>query len=163
MNPTSDSLAVRVLRWLSNAVYRYPRLFFYPQLLLFIVSVFVTAVKPKIQFDTSRDDLVGAEKQYHKNYLRYKKEFLAQDELVAVVESEDTEKNRQFVERLGERLIQETNLFTDVIYNNDVTMLGDKALLFFPEKDLRNSCKHCAITGRLFSNLFRRPTSIRYF
>ncbi|HKI72353.1 MAG TPA: RND transporter, partial [Verrucomicrobiae bacterium] len=99
MNPTTDSLAVRVLRWLSNAVYRYPRLFFYPQLLLFIVSVFVTAVKPKIQFDTSRDDLVGAEKQYHKNYLRYKKEFLAQDELVAVVESEDTEKNRQFVER----------------------------------------------------------------
>ena len=63
MNPTTDSLAVRVLRWLSNAVYRYPRLFFYPQLLLFIVSVFVTAVKPKIQFDTSRDDLVGAEKQ----------------------------------------------------------------------------------------------------
>ncbi|PYJ62369.1 MAG: RND transporter [Verrucomicrobia bacterium] len=137
MNPTSDSLAVRVLRWLSNAVYRYPRLFFYPQLLLFIASLFVTAVKPKIQFDTSRDDLVGAEKQYHKNYLRYKKEFLAQDELVAVVESEDTEKNRQFVERLGERLIQETNLFTDVIYNNDVTMLGDKALLFFPEKDLK--------------------------
>src|SRR5437667_3849818 len=137
MNPTSDSLAVRVLRWLSNAVYRYPRLFFYPQLLLFIASLFVTAVKPKIQFDTSRDDLVGAEKQYHKNYLRYKKEFLAQDELVAVVESEDTEKNRQFVERLGERLIQETNLFTDVIYNNDVTMLGRKALLFFPEKDLK--------------------------
>src|SRR5437762_6619850 len=137
MNPTTDSLAVRVLRWLSNAVYRYPRLFFYPQLLLFIASVFVTAVKPQIQFDTSRDDLVGAEKQYHKNYLRYRKEFLAQDELVAVVESEDTEKNRQFVERLGERLIQETNLFTDVDYNNVVTMLGDKALLFFPEKDLK--------------------------
>src|SRR5437773_6070869 len=137
MNPTSDSLAVRVLRWLSNAVYRYPRLFFYPQLLLFIASLFVTAVKPKIQFDTSRDDLVGAEKQYHKNYLRYKKEFLAQDELVAVVESEDMEKNRQFVERLGDRLVQETNVFTDVLYNNDVTMLGKKALLFFPEKDLK--------------------------
>src|SRR5438876_2337830 len=137
MNPTTDSLAVRVLRWLSNAVYRYPRLCFYPQLLLFIASLFVTAVKPKIQFDTSRDDLVGAEKQYHKNYLRYKKEFIAQDELVAVVESEDMEKNRQFVERLGARLAAETNLFTDVIFNNDVTMLGNKALLFFPEKDLK--------------------------
>ena len=135
MNPTTDSLAVRVLRWLSNAVYRYPRLFFYPQLLLFVVSIAYTAMK--LEFDTSRDDLVGADKPYHKNYLRYKKEFIAQDELVAVVESEDTEKNRQFVERLGARLEAETNLFTDVIYNNDVTMLGRKALLFFPEKDLK--------------------------
>ncbi|PYM11667.1 MAG: hypothetical protein DME18_13410 [Verrucomicrobia bacterium] len=135
MNSTPDSLAVRVLRWLSNSVYHYPRLFFYPQLFLFIVSIIYTVAK--LEFNTSRDDLVGAEKQYHKNYLRYKKEFIAQDELVAVVESEDMEKNRQFVERLGARLESETNLFTDVIYNNDVTMLGKKALLFFPEKDLK--------------------------
>src|SRR5213076_2256191 len=138
MNPTSDTLAVRLLRWLSNAVYRYPRLFFYPQIFLVIASILITAVKPQIQFDTSRDDLVGADKPYHKNYLRYKKEFLAQDELVAVVESEDMEKNRQFVERLGARLNAETDIFTDVIYNNDVTMLGNKALLFFPEQDLRD-------------------------
>jgi len=137
MQSTTDSLAARVLRWLSNAVYRYPRLFFYPQLLLFIASIIITAVKPQIQFDISRDNLVGSEKQYHKNFLRYKKEFLAQDELVAVVESEDMEKNRQFVERLGDRLVQETNVFTDVLYNNDVTMLGRKALLFFPESDLK--------------------------
>src|ERR1041385_4780479 len=132
MQSPTDTVAVRVLRWLSNAVYRYPRLFFYPQLFLFIASIFITAVKPQIPFDTSRDDLVGAEQHEHKNYLRYKKEFLAQDELVAVVESEDMEKNRQFVERLGTRLSAETNLFTDVIFNNDVTMLGNKALLFFP-------------------------------
>src|SRR5438094_7253918 len=137
MQSTTDSLAARVLRWLSNAVYRYPRLFFYPQLLLFIASIIITAVKPQIQFDISRDNLVGSEKQYHKHFLRYQKEFLAQHQLVAVVESEDMEKNRQFVERLGDRLVQETNLFTDVIYNNDVTMLGRKALLFFPEKDLK--------------------------
>jgi len=135
MQPTTDPLAVRALRWLSNWVYHYPRLFFYPQLLLFIVSIIFTVAR--LEFDTSRDDLVGAEKQYHKNYLRYKREFLVQDELVAVVESEDMEKNRQFVERLGSRLESETNLFTDVIYNNDVTMLGNKALLFFPEKDLK--------------------------
>src|SRR5438105_7515673 len=137
MHTPTDSLAARVLRWLSNAVYRCPRLFFYPQIFLVIASIIITAVKPKIQFDTSRDDLVGADKPYHKNYLRYKKEFLAQDELVAVVESEDMEKNRQFVERLGARLNAETNLFTDIIFNNDVTMLGNKALLFFPDKDLK--------------------------
>jgi len=137
MQSSTDSTAVRVLRWLSNAVYHYPRLFFYPQLILFLVSIFITVVKPRLEFDTSRDNLVGADKAYHKNYLRYKKEFIAQDELVAVVESEDMEKNRQFVERLGTRLETETNIFTDVIYNNDVIMLGKKALLFFPEKDLK--------------------------
>src|SRR3989442_2718528 len=134
MQAPTDSVAVRVLRWLSNAVYRYPRLVFYPQLLLFAVSIVYTV--EWLEFDTSRDNLVGADKQYHRNYLRYKKEFIAQDELVAVVESEDMEKNRQFVERLGARLNAETNLFTDVMFNNDVTMLGNKALLFFPEKDL---------------------------
>src|SRR3989475_4227340 len=135
MQAPTDSVAVRVLRWFSNAVYRYPRLVFYPQLLLFIACIIYTIAR--LEFDTSRDNLVGADKQYHRNYLRYKKEFIAQDELVAVVESEDMEKNRQFVERLGARLAAETNLFTDVIFNNDVTMLGNKALLFFPEKDLK--------------------------
>src|SRR6266705_1193862 len=159
MHSPTDSHAVRVLRWLSRAVYHYPRLFFYPQLFLFIASLFVTAVKPKIQFDTSRDNLVGAEKQYHKNYLRYKKEFLAQDEVVAVVESEDMEKNRQFVERLGARLAAETNLFTDVIFNNDVTMLGNKALLFFPEKDLEELL-HTLRDYRPFIQQFVQATNL---
>src|SRR5947207_5901996 len=134
MQAPTDSVAVRVLRWLSNVVYRYPRLVFYPQLLLFVVSIVYTVAQ--LQFDTSRASLVGAEQRYHQNFQRFKKEFISQDELVAVVESEDMEKNRQFVERLGARLSAETNLFTDVIFNNDVTMLGNKALLFFPEKDL---------------------------
>ena len=54
MQPTIDPLAVRALRWLSNCVYHYPRLFFYPQLLLFIVSIIFTVAK--LEFDTSRDD-----------------------------------------------------------------------------------------------------------
>jgi len=99
MQAPTDSVAVRVLRWFSNAVYRYPRLFFYPQLLLFFACIIYTIAR--LEFDTNRNDLVGAEKEYHRNFLRYKKEFIAQDELVAVVESEDMEKNRQFVERLG--------------------------------------------------------------
>jgi len=134
MHSPTDSIAVRVLRWLADTVYRYPRLYFYPQVVLFVVCIFYTT---KLEFNTSRNDLVGSDKEYHRNFLRYKTAFIAQDELVAVVESEDMEKNRQFVERLGKRLQAETNLFTDVIYNNDVKMLGNKALLFFPEEDLK--------------------------
>jgi hopanoid biosynthesis associated RND transporter like protein HpnN len=53
-----------------------------------------------------------------------------------VVESENIEKNRQFVERLGAKLEAETNLFRDVFYKGDLPMMGSKALLFLPESDL---------------------------
>ncbi len=135
MHASSESLSVRLLRWLAGAVHRYPRLFFYPQVILCVISIWYTV--DKLQFSTARSDLVGADKQYHRDYMNYQKEFLAQDDMVAVVESEDISKNRQFVERLGARLATETNLFVDVIYNNDVKMLGNKALLFFPEEDLK--------------------------
>ena len=128
----------RLLNRLADAVIRYPRWFFYPQVLLFVFSVWYTAFSPwHLQFDPSRDNLVGGDKKYHQNFLRFKKEFPLPDELVVVVESENKEKNRQFVERLGAKLEAETNLFMDVVWKGDLKMLGSKALLFIPEEDLQ--------------------------
>src|SRR5207247_2895102 len=109
-------------------------LFLYPQLLLFVLSVAYTV--KYLQFDTSRDNLVGANKRYNQNFLKFKKEFPTQDDLVVVVESENPEKNRQFVERLGRKLEAKTNVFKDVFYKGDLKMLGTKALLFVPEDKL---------------------------
>jgi uncharacterized protein len=136
MQSPPESLAVRALRRLASAVYHYPRLFFYPQVVLLGLAVYYTI--ENLQFSTSRNDLVGSEKKYHQNFLRFKQEFGAQDDLVAVVESEDMEKNRQFVERLGARLEAEPELFIDVFYKGDLKMLGPKALLFLPEETLRD-------------------------
>lgn len=130
-----ESMAARALRVLSRAVWRFPRFFFYSQALLFVLAAGYTLRNLEIQ--TSRNSLVGSDKKYHRNFLDFRKEFPKQDDLVAVVESEDLEKNRQFVERLGAKMAAETNLFLDVLYNNDVKMLGTKALLFFPEQDLQ--------------------------
>src|SRR5438876_1595635 len=129
-----DSMMARVLGWLAAGVIRHRKLFLYPQLLLFVLSVAYTV--KYLQFDTSRDNLVGANKKYHQNFLKFKKEFPTQDDLVVVVQSEDPDKNRQFVERLGARLETETNLFRDVFYKGDLKMLGSKALQFVPEDDL---------------------------
>src|SRR5690349_12316313 len=109
MKSLTDSVLARPLGWVAHAVYHYPRVFFYPQVVLFIVCVFYTV--DKLEFDPSRNNLVGSGKKYHQNFLAFKKEFPAQDDLVAVVESDDMEKNRQFVERLGAKLEMETNLF----------------------------------------------------
>jgi hopanoid biosynthesis associated RND transporter like protein HpnN len=134
MQKPTDSSGARWLNRLADFVYRYPRWVFYPHVGLFVLSIFYTLTF--LKFDTSRNDLVGTDKAYHRNFLQFKQEFKSQDDLVAVVESEDMEKNRQFVERLGKRLEAETNIFTDVFYKGDLTMLGPKALLFLPEDTL---------------------------
>src|SRR6266550_820865 len=131
---TEDTVFARLLAWLASAVFRHQRLFLYPQLVLFVVCVVYTGFN--LKFDMSRNDLVGSNKKYHQNFLQFKKEFPTQDDLVVVVESENAEKNRQFVERIGAKLEAETNLFRDVFYKGDLKMLGSKALLFVPEQDL---------------------------
>ena len=84
----------------------------------------------------SRNNLVGSDKKYHQIFLRFKEDFTVRDDLVAVVESEDREKNRQFVERLGAKLEADTNNFAQVFYRGDLKMLGPKALLFLDEPTL---------------------------
>ena len=134
MSSFTESLFARLLRCLAQAICRHPKWFVYPQILLFVLSVFYTVHGLKL--DMSRDNLVGAKKKYHQNYLKYRQEFPGQDELVVVVESGSMERNRQFVERLSAKLEKETNLFTDVFFKGDIPALGSKALLLVPEKDL---------------------------
>jgi len=132
----SKSVTARVLFWLADALYNHRRWFFYPQLVLMGLAVFYTV--QNLKFLTSRSALVGGEKKYHRDYMRYNEEFPVQDDLVVVVESENAEKNRQFVERLGAKLEAETNLFTSVFYKGDLKTMGRKALLFLPENDLKD-------------------------
>lgn len=125
---------VRILKKLSTAVFSRPNLFFFPQILLLGLCIYYTCIR--LEFDMSRNNLVGSDKKYQRIFDAYKKEFNVKDDIVAVVESENAEKNRQFVERLGAKLEVETNLFADVFYKGDLKMLGRKALLFLDEKTL---------------------------
>jgi hopanoid biosynthesis associated RND transporter like protein HpnN len=135
---TDDSSAAKVLAWVARLVFRQRKLIIWAEAVLFVVCVFYTF--RHLQFDMSRDNLVGSNKKYQKNYLAFEKEFPGQSDLVVVVESESEEKNRQFVERLGAKLEGDTN-FSDVFYKGDLKMMGRKALLFVPEDDLRDLAK----------------------
>ena len=129
-----DSFLGRLLAKLAAAVCRHPGWFFWPQVLLLFTSIAYTV--GFLHFDMDQNNLVSGSKRYHHNFLEFQKEFPQQDDLAVVVESENIEKNRQFVERLGARLEAETNLFRNVFYKGDLSMMGPKALLFVPEKDL---------------------------
>jgi predicted RND superfamily exporter protein len=154
---TDDTLVARVLGWLARAVCHRRRWIVYSQAVLFVACILYTV--KYLQFDLSRDNLVGANKKYHQNYLRFKKEFPQQDDLVVVVESDDIERNRQFIERLGAKVEAETNLFADVLYRKDLKMLGSKALLFVPEPDLADLKK--TLEGYLpFIHRFANATNL---
>ncbi len=134
------SLSIRLLTWLAGALVRRPGWFLWPQVVLFFVCVAFTVFQ--LEFDMDRNSLVGEDKPSHRNFLAMQREFPSQDDIVVVVESDDTEKNRQVVERLGARLEAEsvsrnlTNVFGDVFFKGDLRLMGKKALLFFPETNL---------------------------
>jgi hopanoid biosynthesis associated RND transporter like protein HpnN len=133
--PGSTSLLDRCLGALADLALRYRRPVVLTHVALTVASILITVFG--LEFRVDRSGLVGEDKHYHQNFLRLKAEFPLQDDLVVVVESEDPEKNRQFVERLGAKLEQETNLLCNVFWKGDLRMLGSKALLFVPESDLR--------------------------
>ena len=111
-----------------------PRIFFWPQIFLFLGCVAFTVLFLKA--DMNRDNLVGSNQKYHQNYLALKKEFPSPDDIVVVVESDDLEKNRQFVERIAAKMSAETNLFRDVFSQQSLAVMGNKALLFATESNL---------------------------
>ncbi|MCC6231449.1 MAG: MMPL family transporter [Verrucomicrobiales bacterium] len=134
MDPHHDSLTLRALRRVADAVLHHPRWFFWPQIALAVVCVFYTV--RSLEFSTSRNALVSDQLHYHRIFLEFRKEFSAEDDIVVIVESETPEKNRQFIERLGARVAVETNLFTDIFFRGDLPMLGSKALQFLEPSQL---------------------------
>ena len=150
MAAPAPSLVSRFLFKLANTIFSHRQWFLYPQLVLAVDCVFYTV--RHLEFHTSRDSLVGGEKEYyHQYFLDYRAEFPGTPDLVVVVESEQLEKNRQFVERLEPKLLAatvrvpvrpgaletvETNLFRMVFIKGDFKTMGPKALLFVPTNGL---------------------------
>jgi len=132
---SSNSFFDRLLERLADLAIRHKRPVVLIHGVLTVVSILITGFG--LEFKVDRSGLVGEDKHYQRNFLKLKAEFPLQDDLVVVVQSEDAEKNRQFVERLGARLEAETNLLCNVFWKGDLRMLGPKALLFVPGDDLK--------------------------
>jgi hopanoid biosynthesis associated RND transporter like protein HpnN len=136
MRPLHEHLAGRLLNKLAVALEEYPRWFALSQVLLLLGAVAYTATY--LRFSTNRNDLVSAHEEYQRTFLKLKDEFKFQDSLVAIVESEGQQKNRQFVERLALKLQRQPELFVDVYFKGDLKQMGPKALFFLPEETLED-------------------------
>src|SRR5258706_6442866 len=104
----------RLLHRLADAIWRRPRWFVYPQLVIFAAAISYAAVF--LGFRTDINDLVSSDTAYQRQWQALKDEFQLKENLVALVESGDRERNRQFVDRLAARLEAETNAFAGIFY-----------------------------------------------
>src|ERR1035437_9821136 len=157
---SADSFLARSLARLTVAICRHPRWFFYPQVALFLLCVLYTI--GFLKADMNRDNLVGPNQKYHENYLRLQQEFPQQGDLVVVVESDNIEKNRQFVERMAAKMQTETNLFRDIFYQQSLAMMGSKALLYASETNLMEM-KTMLQAARPFVRQFTQTTNLVSF
>ena len=131
----ADTITARLLRRLTVAVIRRPAWFFWPQIFLALACVVITV--RFLKFDPDQNNLVSPNLEYQHNFLLLQKAFPEQgNDLSVVIQSDDPEKSRQFVERLAAKMIPETNLFQDVFYEHDLAAMGTKALYFVPDADL---------------------------
>jgi len=157
---SADSFLARLLAKLTVAVCRHPRWFFYPQVALFLLCVLYTIGFLKAEMN--RDNLVGPNQKYHQNYLRLQQEFPQQGDLVVVVESDNIEKSRQFVERIAAKMQEETNLFLDVFYAQNPMIMGSKGLLYASETNLVEM-KTMLQAARPFARQFTQTTNLVSF
>lgn len=133
MKRLSENRAGRLLHSLAEAVFRHPRWFWYTQLVLVLVCLGYTITT--LQLSTDKNDLISVQESYRRQFLEFKKEFKIHDNLFVLVESENREKNREFVERLAARLLGDGQ-FAEVYYRGGLKLMGPKALLFLPEETL---------------------------
>ena len=78
------SLATRLLLWLADAICRHRPWFGWPHLVLSLLGLYVTLVNPQLKFRTERNALVGGDKQYHRIFMEFRKEFPSEDDIVVV-------------------------------------------------------------------------------
>ena len=93
----------RYLSVLADAVIRRPWLFIIVGVLLAAVAT-VYSVR-KLEFKTSRNDLIGRDSAYWKLYSQYAEEFHAEEDYVVVVEGDQPERNRAVVDALAKQFL----------------------------------------------------------
>ena len=92
----------RSLTVLGSAVCRWPRVFVLVGVALAVVAGVFTA--RRLEFKTSRDDLIGRDSEYWRFYSEYAREFGAEDDYLVVVESDQPARNRAVIDAQTIRL-----------------------------------------------------------
>jgi len=137
-------------------VARRPRLILALALLFSALSVIYTM--KNMEFLTGRDDLMPKNAPFQMDYQAYRREFGDQEEIVAVVESDDAEKTTRAADALFQRLNRETGLFRDIFYPGGLPYFRKNGLLFMPLEDLQQLRHTLTMAAPVLKDLAAAPS-----
>ena len=130
----SPALMAEILRGLTHAVARRP------WWTLLITTVFTTAclayTARGLTFKTDRSDLIDPSAAFHQRWLNYTRSFGESSDLVVVVESDEPETIKHTLDRMGQRLREHPELFSNILYKVEPGELPEKGLQYLPPKSL---------------------------
>jgi uncharacterized protein len=118
------------LRSLTHVCTRHPKM----TLLLVLVSCAISIgyTVTHLKFKTDRSDLIDPSTPFQQRWLRYTKSFGESADMVVVVEGDGPETIKQALDRIGERLKQQPDLFANVLYKIEPGNLRIKGLQYLP-------------------------------
>jgi len=112
-----------------------PRLILGVALLLSAFSVFYTF--RNMEFLTGRDDLMPRNASFQVDYRAYRAEFGDQEEIVAVIESDDAERATRAADALYARLNKDKGIYREVFYPGGLPYFRKNGMLFMPLEDIK--------------------------
>ncbi len=133
-----------------------PRLILALALLFSALSVIYT--KKNMEFLTGRDELMPKNAPFQLDYQAYRREFGDQEEIVAVIESDDAGKSTRAADALYQRLNRETGLFLDVFYPGGLPFFRRNGLLFMPVEDLQRLRHTLTMAAPVLKSLAASPS-----
>ncbi len=141
---------------LFSLIFRHPRLILALALLFSAISVIYTA--EKMTFLTGRDDLMPRNAPFQADYRAYRTEFGDQEEIVAVIESDDATKSTRAADALYAALNKEQGIFRDVFYPGGLPYFRTNGLLFMPLDDIKHLRHRLTMAAPVLKDLAAAPS-----
>ncbi|MDD5287084.1 MAG: MMPL family transporter [Desulfuromonadaceae bacterium] len=141
---------------LFNFVAARPRLILGLALLFSIISVIYTI--RNMEFLTGRDDLMPRNAPFQVDYRAYRAEFGDQEEIVAVIESEDAERTTRAADALYALLSRDKGAFREVFHPGALPYFRKNGLLFMPLEEIRQLRNSLTMAAPVLKELAAAPS-----
>jgi hopanoid biosynthesis associated RND transporter like protein HpnN len=125
-----ETITRRFLVALVSRVCDHPRLILGLSLALCALSVVAAATR--LEYHTSRNDLISARKDYQQRWKKYLDEFGDDDDIVVVVQGREHDRMKKALDAIAARLGEQPELFDRIFYKVDLRPLHGRALLLAP-------------------------------
>ncbi len=125
-------------------------------LLLSVISVIYTI--KNIEFLTGRDDLMPRNAPFQVDHRAYLAEFGDQEEIVAVIESDDADRSIRAADALYARLNKNRVNFREVFYPGGLPYFRKNGLLFMPLEEIRQLRSTLSMAAPVLKDLATAPS-----